>query len=100
MTDIYYSFKENLQNIFNSKKYPLKRCLSLISGFIKFTVNFYNNITYINEILQITNKLVEDSDKDEKSDAIAVDNLKTILMTPLENLAIRIINISEFPKLL
>ena len=52
MASIYEKFKKTMQNIFDSKKYKLNRCLNLMGGFMNFTVNFYKNKKeYINEIL-------------------------------------------------
>lgn len=66
MNFIYEAFNNTLKNIFSKNKYSLSKCLSLISGFMNFTANFYkNNLTYINDILKMTNELCEKASKEE-----------------------------------
>ena len=99
MTFIYDYFKKTLNNIFESGKYPLNKLLKLLSGFMNFSLYFYNGKReYINEILQITTKLCEKEDKefDEKS----IENLVEILTTPLKKLSVLVLNIEEFPRLM
>ena len=55
---IYDVFKNTLKKIFDSKKYTLPRMLNLLSGFMNFSVNFYEgNLEYINEILKMATEL-------------------------------------------
>ncbi len=62
---IYDKFKEAIKNLMNKDKYKLGKLLGLISGFIKFTVFFYNgNLEFIDEILEMTTTLIEKHDKE------------------------------------
>lgn len=99
MTFIYDYFKKTLNNIFATGKYPLNKLLKLLSGFMNFSLFFYNGKReYINEILQITTTLCEKEEKeyDEKS----IENLVNILTTPLKKLSVMVLNIDEFPRLM
>ncbi len=100
MTFIYDYFKKTLKSIFTQKKYTLKKMLQLLSGFMNFSVYFYNGkYEYINEILKIAKSLCEEF-KEETKEEESINYLVEILSTPLVKLSVLVINIEQFPALM
>lgn len=115
---IYHQFKNAIASMINKEKSPVHKLLELLSGFMNFTVFFYNgNFEFIDSILQLTRTVCEkyklseklkqvreiiDDGKPDKDtlDPKCLEFLVSLLTIPMEKLSVLVLKLTEFTVLM
>lgn len=116
---IYHQFRATIEKMISKEKNPVHKLLELISGFMNFTVFFYNgNFEFIDEILKLTLAVCEKfkiadklkmqkaqmndprNDKESALDPKCLEFLVSLLTIPMEKLSILVLKLTEFTVLM
>lgn len=103
MVKVYQMFKKSIANIVSKQtegEVQLHKILELQSTFLKFCVNSFPGVVeYVDEILQISVALCSKVSASEYTEEV-LDSLVSILSLPLDSLALAVLGLEEYPRLM
>lgn len=103
MIRVYKLFKNSIANIVAKQtdgEVQLHKLLELQSTFLKFCVNSFPGVVeYVDEILQISVALCSKVSASEYTEEV-LDSLVSILSLPLDSLALAVLALEEYPRLM
>lgn len=116
---IYHQFKNAIGSMIGKDKTEVHKLLELLSGFMNFTVFFYNgNFEFIDAILKLTRAVcdryhvaeklktnaegqgTENREKEGQVDPKTLEHLVSLLTIPMEKLSILVLKLTEFTGLM